>query len=57
MACMSGAMMYRRRRRRLKGETKVTKSLGFLVLRYGSLDYLFRLAVEMRTLGIPWTTT
>lgn len=21
-----------------------------------SLDYLFRLAVEMRTLGLPWTT-
>lgn len=25
--------------------------------RYDSLDYLFRLAVEMRTLGLPWTTT
>lgn len=53
---MFGAMTCRRLRRRRKGKVmslKVWKS----VLMLGSLDYLFRLAVEMRTLGLPWTTS
>lgn len=53
---MSGAMMCRRLRRKRNGKGNSLKVRQFLLM-LASLDYLFRLAVEMRTLGLPWTTS
>lgn len=51
-----GAMMCRKLRRKPKGKENSLK-VGQCLLMLASLDYLFRLAVEMRTLGLPWTTS
>lgn len=51
---MYGAMMFRRLRHRLNGKAKYLQILEGVLILY-SLDYLFRLAVEMKTLGLPWT--
>ena len=53
---MSGVMMCKRLRRKRKGKQNSLKA-GQCLLMVASLDYLFRLAVEMRTLGLPWTTS
>lgn len=46
-------MMLRKRKPKRKGTCNIL--LGRLVLIISSLDYVFRLAVEMRKLGLPWT--
>ena len=46
-------MMSRKRKRKLKG-TSNTKLVEFYSSMH-SLDYIFRLAVEMRNLSLPWT--
>lgn len=53
---MSGAMMCKRLRRKRNGKGSSLEVRRFLLM-LASLDYLFRLAVEMRTLGLPWTTS
>lgn len=50
---MYGEMMYKKLRRRQKGGAPSSK-LDNQLTRFDSLDYLFRLAVEMKRLGLPW---
>ena len=53
---MFGVMMCRRLRHKRRGKVNDPKA-RCCRLTLDSLDYLFRLAVEMRTLGLPWTAT
>lgn len=51
---ISGVMMWRRRKRKPRGtcNTRLVECYSSIP----SLDYIFRLAVEMRNLSLPWTT-
>ena len=53
---MCGETMSKKQRRRLRGITWPLIHAISILLMQDSLDYLFRLAVEMKQLGLPWVS-
>ena len=54
-ADMFGVIMFTKQRPKQKGE--IVQNQQTTLLNTYSLDYIFRLAVEMRNLGLPWTSS